>query len=120
MFILNKNRRKKIQMRVRSRVTGTAARPRLSVFKSNKHVYAQLIDDDNGVTLAAASTRTASLKDTVAGKSPVDSATEVGKEVARIAIEAGYSSVVFDRNGYRYHGIVKSLADGARSGGLVF
>lgn len=82
MFILNKNRRKKIQMRVRARVTGTAVRPRLSVFKSNKHVYAQLIDDDNGVTLAAASTLTASLKDSLTDKSPVDSATEVGKEVA--------------------------------------
>lgn len=107
-------------MRVRARVTGTAARPRLSVFKSNKHVYAQLIDDDNGVTLAAASTRTASLKDAIAGKTPVERAAVVGKEIARIAIEAGFSSVVFDRNGYRYHGIVKSMADGAREGGLVF
>lgn len=120
MFILNKNRRKKIQMRVRARVTGTAVRPRLSVFKSNKHVYAQLIDDDNGVTLAAASTRTAALKDALAGKTPVERAAAVGKEVARIAIEAGFSVVVFDRNGYRYHGIVKSMADGAREGGLVF
>lgn len=120
MFILNKNRRKKIQMRVRARVTGTAARPRLSVFKSNKHVYAQLIDDDNAVTLAAASTKSASIKDTLAGKTPVERAALVGQEIARIAKEAGHTAVVFDRNGYRYHGIVKSLADGAREGGLAF
>jgi len=120
MFILNKNRRKKIQMRVRARITGTAARPRLSIFKSNKHVYAQLIDDDNGVTLAACSTRTPGLSDQLAGKTQIERATLIGKEIARIATEAGHGSVVYDRNGYRYHGIVKAMADGARDGGLAF
>jgi large subunit ribosomal protein L18 len=120
MFTLNKNRRKKIQMRVRAKVTGTTARPRLCVFKSNKHVYAQLIDDDKGVTLSATSSLSAALKGQLNGKSPMEAATIVGKEIARISLEGGHSSVVFDRNGYRYHGIVKSLAEGAREAGLAF
>jgi len=120
MFTLNKNRRKKIQSRVRAKITGTGSRPRLCVFKSNKHVYAQLIDDDKGVTLSAASSKTAALKGQMKGKSPIEAANLVGKEIARISLEAGHSSVVFDRNGYRYHGIVKSLAEGAREAGLVF
>jgi large subunit ribosomal protein L18 len=120
MFTLNKNRRKKIQMRVRAKITGTGSRPRLCVFKSNKHVYAQLIDDDKGLTLSAASSLSAGLKDQIKGKTPSEIATIVGKEIARISLEAGHSSVVFDRNGYRYHGIVKSLADGAREAGLAF
>lgn len=120
MFILNTNRRKKIQARVRARVQGTATRPRLSVFKSNKHVYAQLINDDNGTTLAAACSQTAAIKAELEGKTPMEKAAIVGKEVGRLAQEAGFSTVVFDRNGYRYHGVVKAVAEGARESGLVF
>lgn len=120
MFILNTNRRKKIHMRVRSRISGTAARPRLCVFKSNKHVYAQLIDDQKGVTLAAASTLTKSIADQLEGKTPLEKASVVGREAGRLAQEVGITTVVFDRGGYRYHGIVKALAEGARESGLVF
>lgn len=120
MFILNTNRRKKIHMRVRSRISGTADRPRLCVFKSNKHVYAQLIDDVKGVTLTAVSTLTKGLADELAGKTPMEKASVVGREIGRIAKEAGVTKVVFDRGGYRYHGVVKNLADGARESGLVF
>jgi large subunit ribosomal protein L18 len=120
MFILNTNRRKKIQLRVRARVQGTDARPRLSVFKSNKHVYAQIINDDQAVTLAAASSLTADLKGSLKGKTPSERAIVVGKHIAEMAKEKGINTVVFDRNGYRYHGIVKALADAAREAGLVF
>lgn len=109
-------------MRVRKRIHGTAARPRLNVFRSALHIYAQLIDDDSGATLAAASTRSAAFKEKAAGKKIArkESAGLVGGMIAEMAKAKGIASVVFDRNRYRYHGRVKALADGARAGGLAF
>jgi large subunit ribosomal protein L18 len=110
--------RKKRHARVRSKLSGTAARPRLNVFRSSKHIYAQLIDDVNGVTLVSASTldKEVSLEST----GNVDAAINVGELVAKRAIEKGHKSVVFDRGGYLYHGRVKALADAARENGLEF
>ncbi len=105
------------QRRVRAKVSGTASRPRLSVFRSNAHLYAQLIDDESGKTLCAASDKDVSKKGTGA---TVASAREIGALVAKKAIEHGITSAVFDRAGYKYHGQVKALAEGAREGGLVF
>ncbi|MBI1838504.1 MAG: 50S ribosomal protein L18 [Flavobacteriia bacterium] len=111
------NRRAKIKRRIRKRITGSSKTPRLSVFRSNKQIYAQLIDDTTGKTLVSAS----SYKNkAVASKNKLEQAGIVGKEVAEKAIKAGVESVVFDRNGYLYHGRVKSLADSAREGGLKF
>lgn len=110
--------RKKRHTRVRSRVTGTATRPRLNVFRSNKHIYAQLIDDVNSVTIASASTLDKEL--TVEAASNVDAAQKVGELVAKRGIEKGIKEVVFDRGGYLYHGRVKALADAAREAGLQF
>jgi len=109
-------RRKKLKSRVRGKISGTPERPRLSVFRSNKSIYAQIIDDINAHTLASASS--AELKSSDASKT--DAAKEVGKNLAEKAKEAGISSVVFDRGGYLYHGRVKALAEGAREGGLQF
>lgn len=112
------NRRSKIKFRVRKRLSGTLEKPRLSVFRSNKAIYAQVIDDLAGRTLAAASS---SVKDIGEQKvTKTEAAKLVGKVVAERAKEAGIEQVVFDRNGYLYHGRVKSLADGAREGGLKF
>ncbi|MBC7382574.1 MAG: 50S ribosomal protein L18 [Bacteroidia bacterium] len=108
-------RRKKIRARIRSRVAGTAQKPRLSVFRSNKYIYAQLIDDLTGKTLVATSSRSISDKAT-----NVEVSALVGKALAEKASTAGISEVVFDRGGYLYHGRVKALADGAREGGLKF
>ncbi|MCH1626067.1 50S ribosomal protein L18 [Fredinandcohnia quinoae] len=110
--------RRKRHIRVRSRVSGTAARPRLNVFRSNKHIYAQLIDDVNSVTLASASTMDKELNLEAAGN--VDAAQKVGELVAKRAIEKGIKAVVFDRGGYLYHGRVKALAEAAREAGLEF
>lgn len=104
-----KNKRQIRHARVRAKVSGTAARPRLSAFRSNKYVYAQLIDDERGITLAAASSRT------VKG-----GAAKVGEALARAAAEKKITQAVFDRGGYRYAGQIKALADGARTGGLNF
>jgi large subunit ribosomal protein L18 len=100
--------------RVRAKINGTAQKPRLSVFRSNTHIYGQLIDDVNGVTLASAS----DLKSKKGNKT--ESATAVGKALAELAKKAKITECVFDRNGYKYHGRVKALADGAREGGLQF
>ncbi|MEQ2528973.1 50S ribosomal protein L18 [Robertmurraya yapensis] len=110
--------RKKRHARVRSKLAGTAARPRLNVFRSSKHIYAQLIDDVNGVTLVSASTldKEVSLEST----GNVDAAVKVGELVAKRAVEKGVKAVVFDRGGYLYHGRVKALADAARENGLEF
>lgn len=108
-------RRFKIKKRLRSLIQGTADKPRLSVFRSNKQIYAQLIDDRSGKTLAFASSKNINDKTTKS-----DKASQVGKQLAEIASQAGITEVVFDRNGYLYHGRVKSLADGAREGGLKF
>ena len=108
--------REKRHRRVRARAIGTAERPRLNVFRSLNHIYAQVIDDAKGHTLAAAST----LDKDVSGGSKLDEAKAVGKLVAERAKAAGVSKVVFDRGGYLYHGRVKALADSAREGGLDF
>ena len=110
--------REKRHRRVRSRVGGTADRPRLNVFRSLNHIYAQVIDDTQGHTLAAASTVETDLRENEATK--VDQAREVGKLVAQRATEAGIKKVVFDRGGFLYHGRIKALADGAREAGLDF
>jgi len=110
--------RKKIKYRIRKRVSGTASLPRLSVFRSNNDIYAQLIDDDNAVTLLAASSRQ---KDISAQKAPkIEKSKMVGNAIAKKAADLGISKVVFDRNGYLYHGRVKAIAEGAREGGLIF
>jgi large subunit ribosomal protein L18 len=106
------------QRRVRKKVLGTATRPRLSVYRSEHHVYAQLIDDVSGHTLAAASTLDPELKGVATGRN-VPSAHEVGKLIAQRAKERGIEAVVFDRNGYVYHGVVKAVAEGAREGELT-
>jgi len=110
------NRRAKIKRRIRKNVSGTTAIPRLSVFRSNKQIYAQLIDDTTGKTIVSAST--VNNKDAKGTKK--EQAAIVGKAIAEKAVKAGIESVVFDRNGYLYHGRVKSLADSAREGGLKF
>ena len=109
--------RLKIKRRVRGKVAGTADCPRLSVFRSNKQIYAQIIDDSNGVTLASASSIT---KDAAKGIPKLEQASNVGKMIAESAKKAGIETVIFDRNGYLYHGRVKQLADSAREGGLKF
>ena len=115
MALTKEKRRLRIKRRIRKVVNGTAERPRLSVFRSNKQMYAQLVDDVNGVTIASAT----SLKDASAqGIAKIDQAAVVGKAIAEAAKAKGIESVVFDRNGYLYHGRVKSLADAAREAGL--
>lgn len=105
---------------MRSNITGTAERPRLSVFRSSKHVYAQLVDDHSGTTLAAASSRSTEVKKSFAYGGNVKAAQAVGKHLAAIAKSKGIAKAAFDRGHYRYHGRVKALADGAREGGLQF
>jgi large subunit ribosomal protein L18 len=105
---------------VRRNITGTAERPRLSVFRSSKHIYAQLIDDLAGATLAAASSRSKSVKKSNAYGGNTKAAKEVGKHLAEVAKGKGIAKAAFDRGHYRYHGRVKALADGAREGGLQF
>jgi large subunit ribosomal protein L18 len=112
------SRRQRIRFNIRAKISGVAAKPRLSVFRSNTEIYAQLIDDLNGVTLASASSRD---KDIVAQKvNKSEKSKLVGAAIARKASELGIADVTFDRGGYLYHGRVKSLADGAREGGLKF
>lgn len=111
-------RRLKIKQRVRTKVTGTAERPRMSVFRSNKEIYVQLIDDMAGKTLLAASSRDKGIAEKKVTK--IEQAKLVGKLAAERALEAGITAVVFDRNGYLYHGRVKSLAESAREGGIKF
>ena len=108
--------RRRRHRRVRGRVSGTAERPRLSVARSNKRIYAQLIDDERGQTLVAAGSHEAALRGLAKGQA----AAEVGKLLAQRGKEAGVGRVVFDRGGFKYHGRVKALADGAREGGLEF
>jgi large subunit ribosomal protein L18 len=111
----NRERRERIKMGVRKKINGTTDRPRLSVFRSNTGIYAQIIDDIKGVTLAAAS----SLE---LGKKTVnmENSKSVGKKLAEKAVASGIQSIVFDRNGYLYHGNIKAFAEGAREGGLKF
>lgn len=109
------SRRDRIRLSIRKRISGTNERPRLTVFRSNKAIYAQLIDDNEGITLLAAS-----VSDIETKGNKTEQSKEVGKKLAEKATAAGISKVVFDRNGYLYHGRIKSLADGAREGGLQF
>ena len=113
-------RRKRIHYRIRKHVNGTAERPRLVVFRSNRQIYAQVINDEAGVTLVAAASNDKVLAAECKGKSGIEAAAIVGKAVAARAIEKGIDEVAFDRGGYLYHGRVQSLADAAREGGLKF
>ena len=108
-------RRNGVRQRIRKVIKGTTESPRLSVFRSNKQIYAQIIDDSNGHTLASASSRETSTK-----SNKTELASLVGKSIAEKAIAAGVTKVVFDRGGYLYHGRIKALAEGARNGGLKF
>ena len=106
--------------RIRNKISGTPERPRLSVFRSTKHIYAQIIDDVNGITLVAASTMEKSVADAVKKMTKSEQAKYVGSEIGRRALEKGVSTVVFDRSGYLYMGRLEALAEGAREAGLVF
>src|SRR5690625_1530256 len=110
--------RKRIHGRVRKKITGTESRPRLNVFRSNKNIYAQLIDDEKGITIVSANTNEKDLN--LDSTSNVAAAEQVGKLLAERAIEKGYKTVVFDRVGYIFHGRVKALAEAAREAGLEF
>jgi len=112
--------RVKRKLGIRKRVEGLAERPRLTVFRSASHIYAQLIDDAKGITLAQASTIDKGIRDAMKGQKKSDAAKEVGKALAERAKKAGVSAVVFDRNGFRYHGRIAAVAAGAREGGLDF
>ena len=120
MALTKIERRRRIHYRIRKYVSGTAERPRLVVFRSNKQIYAQVIDDEARVTLAAAASNDKVLAAECKGKSGIEAAALVGKAVAERAREKGINEVAFDRGGYLYHGRVKSLADAAREGGLKF
>lgn len=118
MSITKIERRTRIKSGVRAKISGTADRPRMSVFRSNKQIYAQLIDDVHGVTLLTVSSKAKEIADKTGKKTEM--AALVGKLVAEKAVVAGITTVVFDRNGYLYHGRVKQLAEAAREGGLKF
>ncbi len=117
MALTKTDRRQRIKNRIRKIVSGTETKPRLTVFRSNKEIYAQIIDDVTGKTISAASSRD---KDITAKGTKIELAALVGKSIAEKAIKAGVTSISFDRGGYLYHGRVKSLADGAREAGLKF
>ena len=120
MALNREERRRRIHYRIRKHVNGTPERPRLAVFRSSKQIYAQVIDDEHGVTLVAAASNDKALAAECKGKNGIDAAAIVGKAVAARALEKGITAVSFDRGGYLYHGRVKSLADAAREGGLNF
>lgn len=121
MFLKDYQKRARKKARVRRKINGTAERPRLSVFRSLNHMYAQIIDDNNNSTLVAASTKAKELAGELKNsKAKVSKSKLVGKLLAKRAAEKGITVVVFDRSGYAYHGRVKALADGAREGGLKF
>jgi large subunit ribosomal protein L18 len=116
MALSKLQRRTRIKRRIRKIISGTTTKPRLSVYRSNKEIYAQLVDDVNGVTIASVSSRDKDIK----GSTNVESAGAVGKAIAEKAIKAGVEIIAFDRNGYLYHGRVKVLAEAAREAGLKF
>ena len=118
MALTKNERRVRIKNRIRKVVSGTETRPRLSVFRSNKEIYAQVVDDVTGKTISAASSRDKDISSAKGTKTEV--ATLVGKSVGEKALKAGVETITFDRGGYLYHGRVKSLADGAREAGLKF
>lgn len=111
-------RRQRIKLRMRNKIRGTKERPRLAVYRSNKQIYAQLIDDEEGVTIVSCSSRIKDVSSQPLKKTELS--VIVGKKIAELAKEKGIETVVFDRGGYLYHGRVKALADGAREGGLIF
>lgn len=115
---LKQERRSKIRRRIRSTIRGTADRPRLCIYKSNKHVYLQLINDRESVTMVSVSTKTADLQKELKDKESVEAAKIVGQAIAEAAKDKGITKAVYDRSGYKYHGIVKAAAEGAREGGL--
>jgi large subunit ribosomal protein L18 len=117
MALSKQQRRLRIKRRIRKIVSGTASKPRLTVFRSNKEIYAQLVDDSTGSTLAAISSKD---KAVTAEGNKIEVAKAVGKEIAGLAQKAGIETCAFDRNGYLYHGRVKALADAAREAGLKF
>jgi large subunit ribosomal protein L18 len=117
MRIVGRERRK---LRIRRRVSGTPERPRLSVFRSAKHIYAQVVDDIAGKTLAHASTLSRDVRGDVTEASKLDAAKKVGQFIAKLLLAKGVEKVVFDRNGYLYHGRIRALADAARAAGLKF
>jgi len=116
MALTKQDRRKRIKYRIRKKLSGTSARPRMTVFRSNQQIYVQIIDDVSGTTILSASSSEKGIADQKGNKS--DKAKLVGKKIAEKATEKGIKEVVFDRNGYLYHGRVKSLADAARENGL--
>ena len=113
-------RRKRIHYRIRKKVSGTAEKPRMVVFRSNKQIYVQVIDDHQGNTLCAASSNDKALAAACKGKNGIEAAAIVGKAIAERALAKGITTIAFDRGGYLFHGRVKSLADAAREGGLIF
>ena len=115
-----KDKRLRRRIRIRKKIRGTPDRPRLTVYRSLKYVYAQIIDDESGHTIAAASSVEKELRDSLKSTKDLEAAKLVGKLVAKRAMEKGISEVVFDRNGYKYHGRIKALADAAREEGLKF
>jgi large subunit ribosomal protein L18 len=117
MKLTGRERRK---FRIRNKISGTEERPRLSVFRSAKHIYAQVVDDGTGKTLAAASTMSPDLKGSLGDTNKTEAAKKVGALIAEICVKRSISKVVFDRNGFLYHGRVKALADAAREAGLSF
>jgi len=118
---MSRNKKRKIRhLRIRKKIFGTAACPRLNVFRSSKNIYAQIIDDTKGNTIVAASTLDKELRDENLNGGNIDAAKKVGKLLAKRALKVGITKVAFDRGGYLYHGRVKALAEGAREGGLQF
>ncbi|MGA3120444.1 MAG: 50S ribosomal protein L18 [Polyangiaceae bacterium] len=117
MRIVGRERRK---LRIRRRISGTSERPRLSVFRSAKHIYAQVVDDVAGTTVAHASTLSRGVRSDVVEDRKLDAAKRVGKAIAKLLLEKGIDKVVFDRSGYLYHGRIRALADAAREAGLKF
>ncbi len=118
MELSKTDRRERLRFRIRKTISGTSQRPRLAVFRSNKEIYAQIIDDVNGTTITAASSRDKEIDASKLNKT--EAAKLVGKVIAEKALKSGVDSISFDRGGYLYHGRVKSLAEGAREGGLKF
>lgn len=117
MAVTREDRRLRIKRRIRKKIKGTSERPRLSVFRSNTSIHVQIIDDVKGVTLVSTSS---TKQDLAKGSTKMEQSKIVGVSIAKLAIEKGVKEIVFDRNGYLYHGRVRSLAEGAREGGLIF
>ena len=120
MALTRIERRRRIHYRIRKRVNGTAEKPRMVVFRSNKQIYVQVVDDEQGKTLCAAASNDKEMAAKCKGKSGIEAAALVGKAIAERCLAKGINAICFDRGGYLFHGRVKSLADAAREGGLVF